>query len=39
VLALRAAVLSFIRFWNLTARPFRWTFTGHFAQAERQFAA
>ena len=37
--ALRAAVLGFIRFWNLTARPFRWTFTGDFAQAERQLAA
>lgn len=36
---LRAAVLGFIRFWNRTARPFRWTFTGDFAQAERQLAA
>jgi transposase len=37
--ALRAAVLGFIRFWNLTAHPFRWTFTGDFAQAERKLAA
>ena len=37
--ALRFAVLGFIRFWNRTARPFRWTFTGTFAQAERQLAA
>lgn len=37
--ALRAAVLGFIRFWNLAARPFRWTFTGNFAQAEPQLAA
>jgi transposase len=36
---LRAAVLGFIRFWNRTARPFRWTFTGDFVQAERQLAA
>jgi transposase len=37
--ALRAAVLGFIRFWNLAARPFRWTFTGDFAQAKHQLAA
>lgn len=36
---LRTAVLGFIRFWNLAARPFRWTFTGDFAQAEYRLAA
>jgi len=36
---LRSAVLGFIRFWNLTARPFRWTFTGDFAQAKPKLAA
>jgi transposase len=29
---LREAVLGFIRFWNLKPLPFRWTFTGDFAQ-------
>jgi transposase len=36
--ALRAAVLSYIRFWNLAPRPFRWTFTGDFAHASARAA-
>lgn len=39
VRAVRSAVLGFIRFWNLRSRPFRWTFTGDFAQAEKKLAA
>jgi transposase len=37
--ALREAVLGFIRFWNLSPRPFRWTFTGDFAQPSSKRAA
>jgi len=36
---LRGAVLGFIRFWNRKPRPFRWTFTGDFAQPDVKRAA
>ena len=36
---LRAAVLGLIRFWNVAPRPFRWTFTGDFAQPSLKQAA
>ena len=37
--ALRQAVLGFIRFCNRAPRPFRWTFTGDFAQPSSKRAA